>query len=81
MQGHLVHVPGELSPPGSVLGELSNLSASVVALRLDARRLDVASLTFASLTPIEMTFADVHPTRIVLDLSGMALAGVRLAPS
>jgi len=80
-QGHLVHVPGEPSPPGSVLGELSNLSASVVALRLDARRLDVASLTFASLSPIEMTFADVDPTRLVLELSGMALAGVRLAPS
>lgn len=79
-QGHLVHVPGELSPPGSVLGEITNLSASVVALRLDARRLDVASLTFASLSPIEITFADVHPTRVVLDLAGMALAGVRFAP-
>jgi hypothetical protein len=81
-KGNLVHVPGEPSTtPGAVLGELSDLSASLVALRLGTQRLDVASLAFASLSPLEMTFADVHPTRIVLELSGVALSGIRLSPS
>ncbi len=76
LQGSVHHAPDEAQRPGSVLGELSGLSASLVGLPLGTSVLDVASLALASASPIEVTFLDVHPTNVQLDLEGLALDGV-----
>ena len=76
--GSVFHEPGG-SREGSVLGELSDLSATVHRLALGTSRLDAASLTATAITPIEVAFADVNPAKLQLGLSGLVLEGVSLS--
>ena len=78
LAGSVDHAPTEAPPAGSVLGELSAISASLAGLPLGASRLDVTSVTLASASKVDVTFSDVHPTNVQLDLGGLALEGVAL---
>ena len=86
LQGSVDHAPddaggaGGAQRPGSLLGEVSALAASLVALPLGENVLDAASLELASVSPIAVTFLDVHPTSVKLDLVGVAADGIRLSP-
>ncbi len=90
LQGSVDHAPddaggdaggaGGAQRPGSLLGEVSALAASLVALPLGENVLDATSLELASVSPIAVTFLDVHPTSVKLDLVGVAADGIRLSP-
>jgi hypothetical protein len=80
LKGSVDHAPGAESPPaGAVLGELSAVALSLVGMPLGASLLDVDSVSIASASGVEITFTDVRPTNVRLDLGGVALDGVRTA--
>ena len=80
LQGSVDHAPDAAQRPGSVLGELAGLVASVVGLPLGESTLDAATLELANASPIEVTFVDVHPVKVQLDLAGLAADAIRLSP-
>jgi hypothetical protein len=92
LQGNIDHAPddaagargaagaGGAQRPGSVLGELAGLVASVVGLPMGESVLDAATVTLASASPIEVTFLDVHPTKVQVDLAGVAADEIRVSP-
>ncbi len=88
LQGSVDHAPddaggggaGGAQRPGSVLGEVSALAASLVALPLGENVLDATSVELTSASPIEVTFLDVHPTSVKVDLAGLAADVIRLSP-
>ena len=81
LQGSVDHAPDEAQQrPGSVLGELSALAASIVGLPIGASVLHVASVELASASPLEVTFLDVRPTNLQLDLAQITLTDVVLSP-
>lgn len=78
LQGSVDHAPDAAQRPGSVLGELSALSAALAGVPLGSSLLDVGSLELASASPIEVTFVDIHPTNVQLDLTRLVLEDVKL---
>jgi hypothetical protein len=78
LQGSVDHAPDAAQRPGSVLGELSALSASLVGLSLGESLLDVGNLELANASPIELAFVDIHPTRVQVDLTRLVLEDVKL---
>jgi hypothetical protein len=74
------HAPGAGQQPGSVLGELAGLVASVVGLPLGESVLDAATLELAGASPIEVTFVDVHPVKVEVALARLAAEGIRVSP-
>jgi hypothetical protein len=80
LQGRVDHAPGAGQQPGSVLGELAGLVASVVGLPLGESVLDAATLELAGASPIEVTFVDVHPVKVEVALARLAAEGIRVSP-
>jgi hypothetical protein len=78
VQGSVDHAPDEAQRPGAVLGELSALAASLAGVPLGAGLLDVGNLELASASPIELTFVDIHPTKVQVDLTRLVLEDVKL---
>lgn len=72
LQGSVFHHPGAPPREASLLGELKGVALGLHGLKLGTTGLDVSSLTVASLSPIEIQFLDVHPTKVQLDLAGLA---------
>jgi hypothetical protein len=60
---------------------LDGLVAALEGLRLGARRVDVASVSVSADTAGRVTFRGFAPTAVSLDLRGLALEGLRLAPA
>ena len=81
LKGSVDHAPGAETPrAGAVLGELSAVAASLVGLPVDESLLDIESVTLASASAVEVTFSDVHPTNVRLDLGGLVVERLELRP-
>jgi hypothetical protein len=81
LKGSVDHAPSASAPAaGAVVGELSAVSASLAGLPLGASLLDVEGVSLASAPRVEITFRDVNPTNIEVDLGGLTLDGVTLTP-
>jgi hypothetical protein len=88
LQGSVDHAPddagggaGGAQRPGSVLGELAGLMASVVGLPLGKSVLDASTVGLASASPIEVSFVDIHPVKVEAVLARMVADGIRLSPA
>ena len=76
--GSLFHDPGGAARPGSMLGELSDLAASIDDLVLGTPHVDLANLSVAAFSPIEIAFSGLRPTQVQLGLTSLVLDDVTL---
>ena len=79
VDGTVQYDPGAATPPGRLMGELQDFAASIHGLAVgDASKLDVDALAVGGLSPIEITFADVSPTKIDVDATNLVIEGARV---
>jgi len=77
--GNVYYDPGEATPPGLVIGEASALAVSLHRLRLGASTLDGA-IDVAKISALEVSFADVTPTKLQLELTELAVGDLAILP-
>lgn len=79
IDGAIQYDPGAATPPGQLMGELHDFAASVHGLAVsDASSLDIDALAIGTIAPFEIAFADVSPTKIALDATGLVIEGARV---
>ncbi len=78
LAGNVFHDPAGVPRDGSLLGELTDLAASIVGLSLGTSRLDITSVAAAGIAPVEVAFAGAAPKAIDLGINGLRLEKVTL---
>ena len=77
--GNVYYDPGEATPPGVLRAEAAGLAVSLHGLSLGASTLD-AAIEIAKVTGLEVAFADVTPTALRLEVSGLTVSDLAIAP-
>lgn len=75
---HEAHHTEAAPREGSLLGELADLSLSIVGLPVGTGRLDATTIAAAAISPIEVAFAGASPKAIALGITGLRLEAVTL---
>jgi len=78
VEGQLVHTPDETSPPGRILGGAKDAALSIHGLDLGTQILDAAQIVIGSAVDFDISFADIAPTALSINVDSSNIDGLFL---